>query len=464
MEQSFDFIVLGGGSAGYAAARTFNEHGATVALVDGAEELGGLCILRGCMPSKTLIYSAEVLHLAQKGSTFGFEGEMPKANLAVMHARKNEVIAEFANYRKEQVEDGRFTLFRSHGRLVDSNRVELSDGTILKAGKILISTGSKVKVPNLSGLSEVNYKTSDDVLELDSVPPECIVLGGGVVACELAQFLSRVGSQVTLLQRSPRLLKDFPEPASEALQKAMIEEGIKLELGVSLKKFNQLDENKTHVSYEINGKLKQIETTFLFLALGRSPFTSSLNLEKAGVELLPTGHINTNAFQQTSCPDVYAAGDCAGPHEIVHIAIKQGETGALHALGKKVKPINYDTLLTVVFTDPQLAVVGLSPAQLLKRGIKFLSASYPFDDHGKSILMNAKYGYVTIHAEKETGRVLGAECAGKDAGELIHSLSVAVGIQATVDDLLQADWYHPTLSEIWTYPLEDLAEEIHSPD
>ena len=313
-------------------------------------------------------------------------------------------------------------------------------------------------------MSEVNYKTSDDVLELDSVPPECIVLGGGVVACELAQFLSRVGSQVTLLQRSPRLLKDFPEPASEALQKAMIEEGIKLELGVSLKKFNQLDENKTHVSYEINGKLKQIETTFLFLALGRSPFTSSLNLEKAGVELLPTGHINTNAFQQTSCPDVYAAGDCAGPHEIVHIAIKQGETAALHALGKKVKPINYDTLLTVVFTDPQLAVVGLSPAQLLKRGIKFLSASYPFDDHGKSILMNAKYGYVTIHAEKETGRVLGAECAGKDAGELIHSLSVAVGIQATVDDLLQADWYHPTLSEIWTYPLEDLAEEIHSTD
>jgi pyruvate/2-oxoglutarate dehydrogenase complex dihydrolipoamide dehydrogenase (E3) component len=205
-----------------------------------------------------------------------------------------------------------------------------------------------------------------------------------------------------------------------------------------------------------------METTFLFLALGRSPFTSSLNLEKVGVELLPTGHINTNAFQQTSCPNVYAAGDCAGPHEIVHIAIKQGETAALHALGKKVRPINYDSLLTVVFTDPQLAVVGLSPAQLLKRGIEFLSASYPFDDHGKSILMNAKYGYVTIHAEKETGRVLGAECVGKDAGELIHSLSVAVGMQATVDDLLQADWYHPTLSEIWTYPLEDLAEEIYS--
>lgn len=464
MEQIFDFIVLGGGSAGYAAARTFNEHGGTVALVDGADELGGLCILRGCMPSKTLIYSAEVLHLAQKGSVFGFEGEMPKADLKAMHSRKKEVIAEFANYRKEQIEDGRFTLFRSYGRLVDSNRVELSDGTILKAGKILISTGSQVKVPSLSGLSEVNYKTSDDVLELDSVPPECIVLGGGVVACELAQFLSRIGSKVTLLQRSSSLLKEFPEAASGALQKAMIEEGIKLELGVSLKKFNQLDKNKTRVSYEINGSEKQVETSFLFLALGRSPLTASLNLDKVGVELLDTGHVKTNAFQQTSCSDIYAAGDCAGPHEIVHIAIKQGETAALHALGKKVKTMNYDTLLSVVFTDPQLAVVGLSPAQIHKRGIEFSSASYPFDDHGKSILMNAKYGYVTIHAEKETGRVLGAECAGKDAGELIHSLSIAVGMKATVNDLLQADWYHPTLSEIWTYPLEDLAEEICPPD
>ena len=464
MEQNFDFIILGGGSAGYAAARTIHEHGGSVALVDGADELGGLCILRGCMPSKTLIYSAEMLHLAQKGSTFGFVGEKPRANIEAMHARKKEVIADFADYRKEQLEDGRFSLFRSHGQFVDGQSVQLSDGTILRSAKILISTGSQVKVLNLAGLSGVDYKTSDDVLDLEAVPSECVVLGGGVVACELAQFLSRIGSRVTLLQRSPRLLKEFPSEASRTLENALELEGLALELGVNFSSFSQIDKEYIEVTYEHQGEEKKLQTSFLFLALGREPATHSLNLENVGINLSPTRHINTNAFQQTSCPDVYAAGDCAGPHEIVHIAIKQGETAALHALGKKVKPINYDTLLTVVFTDPQLAVVGLSPTQLLKRGIKFLSASYPFDDHGKSILMNAKYGYVTIHAEKETGRVLGAECAGKDAGELIHSLSVAVGIQATVDDLLQADWYHPTLSEIWTYPLEDLAEEIHSND
>ena len=159
-------------------------------------------------------------------------------------------------------------------------------------------------------------------------------------------------------------------------------------------------------------------------------------------------------------PSIYAAGDCAGPHEIVHIAVKQGETAALHALGFAVPPVEYDNLLSVVFTDPQIAKVGLSTEELKNRDINFISASYPFDDHGKSILMEAKKGYVAVHAEKSSGIILGAECAGKDAGELIHSLSVAVSLQATVHQLLKVDWYHPTLSEIWTYPLEDIAEEI----
>jgi pyruvate/2-oxoglutarate dehydrogenase complex dihydrolipoamide dehydrogenase (E3) component len=240
----------------------------------------------------------------------------------------------------------------------------------------------------------------------------------------------------------------------------MIEEGIQLELGVDFKNFKQLDEEKIEVSYQQNGEEKEIVTGFLFLALGRVPSVHTLELQNAGVELLPSGHLKTNHFQQTSAPTVYGAGDCAGPHEIVHIAIKQGETVALHALGKNVKPMNYDCLLSVVFTDPQLAIVGLTVHQMKDRGIEFLTASYTFDDHGKSILMEAKHGYVSVHAEKITGRVLGAECVGKDAGELIHTMSVAVGLRAGVHDLLKADWYHPTLSEIWTYPIEDLAEEI----
>ena len=458
--EEFDLIVVGGGSAGYAAARTFHEDGGRVAMVDGAAELGGLCILRGCMPSKTLIYSAEALHFARQGDVFGFEAGSPAADLAAMQERKKKVIAEFADYRRGQIEDGRFELFRERASFADPHTMTLSGGQSLRGKKILLATGSEVSVPPIPGLKEVPYKTSDDVLDLSEVPSECLVLGGGVVACELAQFLARVGSRVTIIQRSSRLLKDFPQEASKVVQRAMSEEGIEILTDASLKSFQPLGREKTVVTFECEGQVRQRETGFLFLALGRVPATRGLAFDEIGIDLLPSGHVRANEFQQTSLPHFYAAGDCAGPHEIVHVAIRQGETAALHALGKRVEPMNYDHLLTVVFTDPQVARVGLFPEQLHERGIEFLSASYPFDDHGKSILMEAKHGYVAVHAEKSTGRVLGAECVGKDAGELIHSLSLAVSLGATVHSLIKADWYHPTLSEIWTYPLEDLAEEI----
>ncbi|MGB0355074.1 MAG: FAD-dependent oxidoreductase, partial [Opitutales bacterium] len=166
MTHNFDFIVIGGGSAGYAAARTFCEDGGKVAVVDGGDELSGLCILRGCMPSKTLIYSAETLHLARQGSVFGFDSIDLKADMPAMQKRKREIIAEFADYRKGQLEDGRFTLFRSKAKFLDENCVELDDGTILKADKYVISTGSKISMPPVPGLDRVSFKTSDDVLDL----------------------------------------------------------------------------------------------------------------------------------------------------------------------------------------------------------------------------------------------------------------------------------------------------------
>ena len=461
-EVFFDFIVIGGGSAGYAAARTFHGDGYKVAVVDGSTELSGLCILQGCMPSKTLIYSAEVFHLAKQGSVFGFENLDPKADMSIMHARKKEIIAEFANYRKGQLEDGRFSLFRSRAKFLDENTIKLENGSTLESDKILISTGSKISMPPVPGLDRVSFKTSDDVLDLSEVPEEVVVLGGGIVACELAQFLSRVGTRVTLLQRSNHILKEFPQAASTCIHQKFTDEGITVKTGVSIENLDQVDQETIRVNYLHDGEKNSHETKFLFHALGRSPAVDNLNLEDIGVELAKSGHIETNPFQQTSVSHIYAAGDCAGPHEIVHVAIRQGETAAMHALGQKPEPLCYDHLLGVVFTDPQVATVGLLPEELDKRGIEYLSADYPFDDHGKSILMEAKHGYVAVHADKTTGVVLGAECVGKDAGELIHTLSIAVSLKATVHQLAKADWYHPTLSEIWTYPIEDLAELISS--
>ncbi len=459
MSTHYNFIVVGGGSAGYAAARTFRDHRDGVAIVEAASQLGGLCILRGCMPSKTLLFIADVLHHAKHGSTYGLDIPTAKADMAAVNARKRRIIGEFTDYRVEQLEADKFDLYRSPARFLDEKTILLDDGTELTADHFLVSTGSTISSPPLPGLDAVPLLNSDDVLELDQLPESVIVLGGGVVSCELSQFLSRMGSKITQIQRSPLILKEASPQSAKVLMQAFKDEGIELYTGTAVK---QIEKNgdRVKVTFEQNGKEIVKEADRLFNALGRKPNTAGLDLDKAGVELLRSGHIKTDAHQTTTNPRVYAAGDCAGPHEIVHVAILQGETAAKHALGLNPQPVNYDLLTNIIFTDPQIAAAGIPEKELTARGIDFLTADFPFDDHGKSILMEAKYGYVKVWAARADGRILASECVGKDAGELIHSLAVALALKATVFDLLKAHWYHPTLSEIWTYPLEEIAEKI----
>lgn len=460
MKFTHDFAVIGGGSAGFNAARVAVAAGLRVAVIDGARELGGLCILRGCMPSKTLLYMAEVLHLAQKGRTFGLKIPSARADMKVMHARKRRLIAEFVDYRLQALQAGKFELIRAQARFVDPHTLELSGGRRIRARRILIGTGSKVSVPPIPGLATTPIWTSDDVLDLDFIPPSVIVLGGGIVACELAQFLNRIGSRVTLIQRSPNILRDHSEAASTTVQKAFVDEGIQLFAGTQLEDIRS-DSRGVQVRFQHDGRLITRRAAHLFNALGREPNTAGLNLAAAGIKTRPNGQIIINRWQQTNVPHIYAAGDCSGPHEIVHIAIQQGELAARHAAGlKNLKPVDWSLLLNVVFTDPQLATIGRLAAELDAKGVKYLAASYPFNDHGKSILMDANYGYVKVIAEPKRGRILGAEIVGKDAGELIHAFSGPLAMRATVFDLLRAPWYHPTLAEIITYPLEEIADQI----
>ena len=453
----FDLIVIGGGSAGYAGARTACELGKSVAVIDGAAELGGLCILRGCMPSKTLIYSAEVLHLAQIARKFGLDIPTAKANFPNLQSRKKKVIQEFQEYREGQLTDGRFQLFRNFAKFTGDKQITTDNGTTLSAEKFLIATGSSIAFPPIPGLDAPEILTSDDILSLDTQLESSIVLGGGVVACELAQFLCRTGTKTTLIQRSPNILKSMSPEVSDAIIKAFKEEGMAFHTGTEGLQVHKAP-NGFSATFQKDGQSCAVFAKHVVNALGRIPATGSLGLGKTGVELLGSGHIRTDTFQQTTHPDIFAAGDCAGPHEVVHVAILQGECAVKKAFGQNPSPMDYDPLLTVVFTDPQAAFVGIPDSELERRGIPHLSESYPFDDHGKSILMEAKHGYVKVTAHKESGVVLSAECVGKDAGELIHTMAVAVSLKATVHALAKAHWYHPTLSEIWTYPLEDLAE------
>src|ERR1035438_8605249 len=234
--RAYDLAVIGGGSAGYNAARVAAELGQRVAIVEGARRLGGLCILRGCMPSKTLLYAAEVLHLAQEGRAFGLAIPSARADMRAMRARKRRIIDEFADDRVRALESGKFDLIRAQARFADSRTLHLSDGRRLRARRFLLATGSRARVPAIPGLAEVPFWTSDDVLDLDFVPASVIVLGGGVVACELAQFLRRIGARVTLVQRSRNILRDHSKDASDVIQKAFVDEGIELFAGTAIQR------------------------------------------------------------------------------------------------------------------------------------------------------------------------------------------------------------------------------------
>jgi len=460
MSSSYDFVAIGGGSAGFNAARIAAALGKRAAVVEGARKLGGLCILRGCMPSKTLIYSAEVLHLAREASHFGLRIPSAAADMPAMHARKLRIIGEFAEDRVKQLNSGKFDLIRGHASFVDPHTISVDGGRKIAAKHFLIGTGSKVSVPPVPGLADARYWTSDDVLELDFKPRSVIVLGGGIVASELSQFLTRIGTRVCIVQRSAHLLRGHSAEAADVVKQAFQDEGIEVHTKTKVTGIH-CGKGGVTVTFRQGGRTLRRTADHLFNALGREPDTSRLNLDAAGVRTAANGRIITNRWQQTSVPHIYAAGDCCGPHEIVHVAIQQAELAARHASHvRKLKPIDPSLLLSVIFTDPQIGSIGWGAKEIGEKRIEYVEASYPFNDHGKSILMEANYGYVKVFADPTKGRILGAEIVGKDAGELIHCFSAPMAMRATVHDMLRAPWYHPTLSEIVTYPLEEIAEKL----
>lgn len=458
----FDAVVVGGGSGGYAAARTLVGGGARTAVVDGAPELGGLCILRGCMPTKALLHAAELRQAIEHARTWGIEAGPISVDVARLFGRKSALIEDFAGYRRGQLESGRFTLFRSKARFTGPNTLALADGRVVRAAHFVVATGSHVSPPPLPALAEIGMLTSDDAVTRSKLPESLIVLGGGAVALEFAQFFARLGTAVTVVQRSSQLLRDFDADAAAEVEKAFRREGIAVHTGTRL-----IDAKRLTGGCEITferagepGKSIMLRAADVFHGLGRVPATAGLDLAMAGVGTDGL-RIATNARQQTSAPHIYAAGDCCSPHEIVHIAIQQGEVAAHNILNPtSPREVDYRVLLAAVFTDPNLAQVGLTETMAKEQGLKFLSASYPFNDHGKSMILDTKEGFVKLLADRETGEILGGTCVGPQGAELIHEIAVAMAKRMTAAELAAVPHYHPTLAEIWTYPAEELAEAV----
>ena len=455
----YDLAVIGGGSGGYAAARTAAAEGLGTALLEGGEEVGGLCILRGCMPSKALLYAAEVLHLASHAEPWGIRAEDVGFNFAQVMARKNALIRDFADCRGQQLVSGKFRFLRAGARFADPHTLELSTGERLTAAHFVIATGSVVAPSPLPQLGDVGYLTSDTALSLSRLPKSLIVLGGGAVAAELAQFFARFSVRVTMIQRSARILHAFDDDAAAELEKVLRREGINLYTGTKLVDARRVGDGK-EIAFEHGGQVVRVRAEEVLFALGRVPNIAALGLEGIGVRV-EAGAIVTNEQMQTSLRHIYAAGDCTGRQEMVHIAIQQGEVAAHNvAHPDRVKMMDCRLLTEVIFTEPQLAVVGLTEKSARAAKRPYLAASYPFNDHGKSLIMEAKDGFVKLLAEPASGEIIGGCCVGPVGGELIHEIIAAMHKRMTVHELAAMPHYHPTLAEIWAYPAEELAAQV----
>jgi pyruvate/2-oxoglutarate dehydrogenase complex dihydrolipoamide dehydrogenase (E3) component len=452
-----DLIVIGAGSAGYAAARTARDVGCDVALVDKGP-LGGLCILRGCMPSKTLLASSDALADAREARALGIDVQGIAVDMPFVAARKRELVRGFAEYRIDGIKE--FPLYLGVARFLSPTQLMVGEETLLEAPKFVIATGSVVTPSVLPGLAETGYIDSDAVLELESIPKSVVVLGGGYTACELGQFLSRMGARTTILIRSGHLLTPSDDDVGDALTEYFREEGIEVIAQATLVGAERRGAEKV-VRYLRGGVEREAAGEEIFYALGRAPDSAALDLEKAGVKCEPGGAITIDRRLCTSNPNVFAVGDVTEEYMLVHVAIYQGEVAARNACLNADEIADYHLVgAHTVFTDPQFAAVGFCEKDLRRKGIAYVSGRYDFAEHGKAQCLGKTKGFVKIMADRESGRILGAAVLGAAASELIHEVIVAMRFDSTVDQFMRIPHLHPTLAEIWTYPAEACAAQL----
>lgn len=465
----FDVVVVGGGSAGYAAGRITAEAGLRTAVIEGGKEVGGLCMLHGCMPSKTFLESAHRWHAIHHAGEFGLHVQPLDVDMPAIQARKQRLIGGFKEWRLSQIAKAKFSFIRGWAVFEDAHTlaVTMQDGTAKKitASAFILSTGSVIRCVEVPGLREAGYLTSDEVLDSDHLPASLVVLGGGVVAVELGQFYARLGTKTTLLQRGAHLVRTYSSDVGKELERAFLAEGIDVRTGTTLVKVERAGKLK-RVTFEQNGKTQTVEAEEILCAMGREPAMRGLGLEKLGIEVSKFGCVHLGPTMATRQPHIFVAGDASGRHEVVHIAIQQGEwagRNVVRLLRQSAEPMeeaDYRLKALVTFTEPEIASVGLTESEAKTEAIDYVTAKYPFNDHGKAQIMGEEFGFVKLIAEKTRGEIVGAEFIGPHVADLIHVIIAVMNYHGTASDLVTLPHYHPTLEEIITYPAEEIVEML----
>lgn len=462
---SHDLIVIGGGSAGHAAAKTAAGLGAKVALIESAELLGGLCILRGCMPSKTLIETANRMREIRDASRFGIRVADPELDVDALRERVRSLVTEFREHRKSEMTGGDYELLHGNASFTSEHEIEFAtedgESRSLRASTFVIATGSAPSVPQIPGLAGTPYWTSDHVVRLPFLPKHLAVVGAGAIGMECAHLFEGLGSRVTVIARGDSIMGHMDREVAEVIEAESEDRGIRFLKETKLKSVSHRQDS---FSLSLEGAAESLEADALLIATGRKPAISHLGLEGIGITI-EDGRILIDERCATSLGHVFAAGDCASPVPVVHLAVIQGEVAGKNAVRmardghrEAAAEWNRKSAMSGWFTEPQCVEIGLSESRAKEKGIPIISARQDYADHGKGIIVGCRRGFVKVIAGADSGRLLGACGAGPLVVETSHVLQAAIELGLTAAEYLAIPHYHPTLAEAWSRAVEGLAE------
>jgi len=455
-ETIFDVVVVGGGPAGYTCGIRSAQLGLKVALIDANDRLGGTCLLWGCIPTKAMLFTAEIWDHLKHAKTFGIAGvESASIDWKGVLARKDDVITRHTKGLDFLMKKNKITTFKGFGRLtgpakdgVHAVDVKLADGTqqTVKAKKVVLATGSDARM--LPGLkADETVLTNYEILKIAEMPKSLVVIGSGAVGVEFASIFKSFGAEVTILEMLPRMVPVEDEDVSRELLRQFKKREIDVNLSI---KDTKIEKNKDGVLVswtDANGKAQQKQAEKVLVAVGRSPRTADIGLDKT--KIVPDrGFIMTNEWMETTEPGIYAIGDIVGGLPLLaHVGSMAGLVVAARMAGKYAKPVNRTRIPACTYTDPQIASVGLTEAQAKEKGYQVKVGKFPFVGNSKATILDAHDGFVKVVADAKYGELLGVHIIGPYATEIIAEAVTALELEATVEEMMFTIHAHPTVAE-----------------
>jgi len=448
-ENKFDIVIIGGGPGGYVAAIKAAMMGAKVAVVE-KEFMGGTCLNVGCIPTKALVRSAEIVEDIKGARSFGIKVKDFEVDMKKVISRKNRVVRQLTMGTKQLVTGQGAEIFEGHGYIVDKNTVRVTtdkDQVELKTDNIIIATGAKASTLNIPIEDNGNVIFSRQALDLDELPESMVIVGGGVIGMEFAFIYSIFGVKVTVVEYQDRVLSVLDDDITEEITRIAKRKRIDVITGAAVNEIKDNKEDKCLVKYKKDGKEHTVKADKVLLSVGRKPYCKGLGLENIGVEQNERNKgIKVNDRMETNVPGVYAVGDVTNIIQLAHVASHQGLVAVENIMGHDMK-MDYTAVPSAIFTDPEISVVGITEKQANEQGMDILVGKFPFSASGKALVQGTRDGFVKVIKDKESDKIIGATMIGPHATDLISELTLAIQNGITAEQISHTIHAHPTTAE-----------------